>query len=73
MQHGPDVVYEDFSEIVKDMTSTGVHPKKIKEGVLIPLQMPGKLHGSAENLLPIILLSMIHKVLQYHCDMEDRQ
>ena len=54
----PDVVCENISEI-----ETGQYPSEIKEGVLMPLPKPGKKTGPAENLRPIILLSILRKIL----------
>lgn len=36
---------------------------EIKQGVLVPLQKPGKKKGPADNLRPIILLSILRKIL----------
>ena len=45
------------------MADTGQHPSEIKIGVLIPLPKPGKRKGPVENLRPIILLSVLRKIL----------
>ena len=45
------------------MARTGEHPKEIKERILTPLQKPGRARGPLTNLRPIILLSMLRKIL----------
>ena len=45
------------------MAATGEHLYEIKHGILTPLQKPGKKCGPCTNLRPIILLSMLRKVL----------
>lgn len=42
---------------------TGSYPKEVKEGILIPLPKPNKLKGPPENLRPIILQSMLRKII----------
>ena len=37
--------------------------KKLIAGILTPLQKPGKAEGPPENLRPIILLSILKKIL----------
>ena len=45
------------------MVKTGEYPKEIKIGYLVPLQKPGKKKGPPENLRPVILLSILRKIL----------
>ena len=59
----PDVVCENISEIFNQSAETGQYPSEIKERVLIPLPKPGRKTGPAENLRPIILLSILRKYL----------
>ena len=63
LKHGPTIVYDKITEILNEMAETGEHPKEVKEGILIPLQKPGKPQGPPSNLRPIILLSMLRKIL----------
>ena len=63
MKNGPDIVYEGIAEILNESAETGQHPTKMKEGVLIPIQKPGKKAGPPGNLRPIILLSILRKIL----------
>ena len=42
---------------------TGNYPKELKIGHLTPIQKPGKPKGPPENLRPIILLSILRKIL----------
>jgi hypothetical protein len=45
------------------MAATGEHPQEIIQGLLCPLQNPGKAMGPVHNLRPILLLSMLRKIL----------
>ena len=45
------------------MAATGDIPSEINTGILVPLQKPGKKRGPTSNLRPVILLSMIRKIL----------
>ena len=54
---------EYISDIFNNMAETGVFPSESKEGTLIPLHKPGKEKGKVENVRPIILLTMIRKIL----------
>ena len=45
------------------MAETGKYLSEIKDGLLIPLQKPGKEKGKIENLRPVILLNIIRKIL----------
>ena len=63
LKHGPDLVYEKIAKLLNHTAATGDFPKEINCGVLIPLQKPGKRKGPPSNLRPVILLSMIRKVL----------
>ena len=45
------------------MAKTGNIPDDIIEGVLVPLPKPGKPQGPPANLRPIILLSILRKIL----------
>jgi exonuclease III len=63
LKYGPTIVYENITEILNTISTTGEHPKEVTEGILIPLPKPGKPKGPVKNLRPIILLSMIRKIL----------
>ena len=45
------------------MAKTGKPPEELCKGILVLLQKPGKKAGLSENLRPIILLSVIRKIL----------
>ena len=57
-----DKTIEEITEILNRI-SKGETPKEIKEGLLAPLQKPGKVKGPPANLRPVILLSMLRKIL----------
>ena len=45
------------------MAKTGNIPDEVIEGVLVPLPKPGKPQGPPANHRPIILLSILRKIL----------
>ena len=63
IMYAPDCVYESTAEIFNQIASDRDCPKEINLGILVPLQKSGKPRGPASNLRPIILLSMLRKIL----------
>lgn len=63
LKYGPSVVYDEIAEIFNKMSRTGDYPGEIKEGILVPIPKPGKPKGPTSSLRPIILLSMLRKLL----------
>ena len=43
--------------------TAGKIPKEISEGLLVPLQKPGKKQGPPSNLRPVIVLTTLRKIL----------
>ena len=52
-----------IAEIFNNISETGNKPNELTTGILIPLQKPGKTQGPCSNLRPIILLSVLRKIL----------
>ena len=63
IKYGPPEIHEGVAKLLNDMASTGEYPEQIKQGILKPLQKPGKKPGPPSNLRPIILLSVLRKLL----------
>ena len=63
LKNGPDIVYDKIAELLNHTAATGDFPMELNCGILIPLQKPGKKKGPTSNLSPVILLSMIRKIL----------
>ena len=63
LKYGPDSVAEIIAELLNTAAETGNHPLEINTGILTPLQKPGKARGPCSNLRPIILLSILRKIL----------
>ncbi len=63
LKYGPEEINEGIAQLLNDISKTGNHPKELSEGILIPLSKPGKKKGPPGNLRPIILLSMLRKIL----------
>ena len=63
IKFAPDEIYDKISSIYNKVASTGEYPKELTQGLLCALQKPGKPKGPPENLRPIILLSVLRKIL----------
>ena len=63
IKYAPDITYKTIADIFNEMAKTGANPKEIVIGILNPLPKPKKKQGHPENLRPIILLSVIRKIL----------
>ena len=48
---------------MNQLIETGIYPEEINTGILNPLQKPGKPKGPVQNLRPVILLSVLRKIL----------
>ena len=55
--------HKHIATILNTIAETGELPIEITQGILTPLQKPGKTKGPPENLRPIILLSTLRKIL----------
>ena len=63
LKYAPDSIHRHIVNIFNETAKTGVFPRELKEGILIPLQKPGKEKGKVESLRPVILVNIIRKVL----------
>ena len=63
LKHCPGMIDDEIAKIFNDMCETGEYPNEIIQGVLCPLQKPGKEMGPPENLRPVMLLSLLRKIL----------
>ena len=52
-----------IADIFNNISQTGNKPNELTTGILIPLQKPGETQGPCSNLRPIILLSVLRKIL----------
>ena len=63
LKSSPDILHELLADIYNNMSETGKDLPELTLGIIMPIQKPGKLKGPVQNLRPIMLLSMIRKVL----------
>ena len=63
LKYAPIEILQQISEIFNTITNTEEELRELVVGLLRPLQKPGKKKGPAENLRPIILLSVLRKIL----------
>ena len=63
IKYGPPEIHEGIATLLNTIAETGKYPKEMKLGILTPLPKPGKKQGPPANLRPIILLSVIRKIL----------
>ena len=59
----PQIVHEEIAVILNTAAETGKCPIEIKKGHLLPLPKPKKPQGPCKSLRPIILLSVLRKIL----------
>ena len=63
VKYGPPEIHNGIATLLNTIARTGKYPVEIKSGILTPLPKPGKKQGPPANLRPIILLSIIRKIL----------
>ena len=63
IKYAPEDIHNEIADIYNNMAETGDSPDELTQGLLSPLQKPGKPRGPTSNLRPIILLSIIRKIL----------
>jgi len=63
IKYAPDAIYEHIANIFNRVAETGDHMEHLITGLLTPLPKPGKKKGPPANLRPIILLSILRKLL----------
>ena len=63
LKYSPEVIHSRIAEIFNSIARSGKYSEELKEGILVPLPKPGKPQGPPANLRPIILLSVIRKIL----------
>ena len=63
LKYGPTIVFDIIANILNKAAETGDKPIEISLGHLVPLPKPDKPKGPVKNLRPIILLSVLRKVL----------
>ena len=63
IKYAPLAIFEQIADILNNTAETGDVPLALVHGLLFPIQKPGKQKGPPENLRPIILLSILRKIL----------
>jgi hypothetical protein len=63
LKYAPKAIIEDIAKILNETAETGSYPSELNTGILTPLPKPGKKQGPPSNLRPIILLSVLRKIL----------
>ena len=63
IKYSPKIAYQHIADIFNEMAKTDNIPDEVIEGVLVPLPKPGKPQGPPANLRPIILISILRKIL----------
>ena len=63
IKYAPKCVHQDIANLLNEVAETGTYPIELKHGLIIPIQKPGKQKGKVENIRPVILLSILRKLL----------
>ena len=63
IKHALLPIFEEIAEIYNETAATGNFPSALIHGLLLPIPKPGRQKGPPSNLRPIILLSILRKIL----------
>jgi hypothetical protein len=63
VKYAANEIHQGIADILNETAATGKYPAEMKIGLLTPLPKPGKKQGPPANLRPIILLSVLRKLL----------
>ena len=63
LKNSPNIIFEHMAEILNQIAETGYKPITLSVGQLIPLPNPGQFKIQVKDLRPIILLSILRKIL----------
>ena len=63
LKMGPDELLQSITTLINKISSTGKYPEVLNHGILVPLQKPGKPKGPVGNLRPVILSTLLRKVI----------
>ena len=63
IKYAPIEILQEIANIYNTVTNTDEELRELVVGLLRPLQKPGKKKGPPENLRPIVLLSVLRKIL----------
>ncbi len=63
IKYAPNNVHKLIADIYNETAKSGGYPEELVAGILTPIQKPGKTEGPPDNLRPIILLSILRKLL----------
>ena len=63
IKHSLEVVHNRIAQIFNDMAATREVPEEVIMGILVPLPKPGKPRGPPGNLRPVVLLTILRKIL----------
>ena len=63
IKNAPEEVFENIAKIINQIIETENTVDIIKKGILIPLPKPGKKKGPVKHLRPVILLSVLRKII----------
>ena len=63
LKYAPESIHDEIAQIHNDAAETENYSSEIRTGILRPLPKPGKPQGPPSNLRPIILLSVLRKIL----------
>ena len=63
IKYAPKCVHQDIANLLNEVAETGTYHQELKHGLIIPIQKPGKQKWKVENIRPVILLSMLGKLI----------
>ena len=63
IKSAPEALNTHIAQILNDMATTGIIPEDIQQGILDPIQKLGKKRGPITHLRPIMVMSIMRKIL----------
>ena len=63
IKYAPKHVHQNIANLLNEVAETGIYLQELKHGLVTPIQKPGKQKVKVENTRPVILLSILQKLL----------
>ena len=63
IKYAPKHVHQGIANLLNEVAEIGTFTQELQNGLIIPIQKPGKQKGKVENIRPVILISIFQKLL----------
>ena len=72
IKHSPEEIHCGIDRLLNHMVKTSNYPNELEQGILVPLPNPWKKQGPLQNIRPIIVLTILGKILAVIMSMTTR-